>query len=61
MRYLSVNVLDGIEPSRRDDLISLAYLYVYLYKGSLPWQFKDAMDKNERAQRVKFGVILLTI
>ena len=27
----------GIDPSRRDDLISVAYMILYLYNGTLPW------------------------
>ena len=43
-RYLSKNVLSGVTPSRRDDLISVIYILIYFRSGNLPWVGLD--DKN---------------
>uniref|UniRef100_A0A6C0JXY2 non-specific serine/threonine protein kinase n=1 Tax=viral metagenome TaxID=1070528 RepID=A0A6C0JXY2_9ZZZZ len=36
--FVSVNVHNGIEPTRRDDLISVAYVILYMVNGGVPWQ-----------------------
>ena len=50
-RYVSIHVHDGCEPSRRDDLISMMYVLVYLAKGRLPW--KAAVSPELVAQMKK--------
>ena len=36
-KYISYHVHEGYVPSRRDDLISIGYLYLFLKYGSLQW------------------------
>lgn len=35
--FCSNNILSGVEPSRRDDLVSLCLILLYMQKGDLPW------------------------
>ena len=37
LKYASINVIKGKESSRRDDLISLGFVLIHLYKRNLPW------------------------
>lgn len=37
VQFASVNAMEGREQSRRDDLESLGYCLLYLFKGTLPW------------------------
>ena len=38
LKYASSHVLQGKEASRRDDLISLGYTLLFLFKRNLPWE-----------------------
>jgi len=51
--YISINVHNLIEPSRRDDIISIIYILFYLLLNELPWKNKS----NEETMRVKKNLI----
>jgi len=36
-RFMSINIHNGWEPSRRDDVISACYIYMYMIHGRLTW------------------------
>ncbi|KAG5502893.1 hypothetical protein JKF63_04664 [Porcisia hertigi] len=52
-RYCSANVHRGYEQSRRDDLESIGYLFVYFLQGTLPWQGIQA--KEQQIKTIKIG------
>lgn len=47
-RYASINALRGVEQSRRDDMESLGYIFVYFLKGYLPWMGITENDSNHK-------------
>lgn len=47
-RYASISAHRYREQSRKDDLESIGYILIYLYKGKLPWQGIKEKDKKTR-------------
>ncbi|KAK8860614.1 hypothetical protein M9Y10_012279 [Tritrichomonas musculus] len=51
-RYASVNAMQGCEQSRRDDMESLGFVFIYLLKGKLPWQGLPARDQKQKMKKI---------
>lgn len=56
IKYASVHALSGVTSSRRDDLESVIYVMMYLWKGTLPFSSTDKHDidmaiENSRTEK----------
>jgi len=52
-RYVAVNVHDGIEPSRRDDLEAICFVLMYFHlEGKLPWMGLHTSSKYRKYKEI---------
>lgn len=49
-KYISYNIHCGDSPSRRDDLISLGYVYLYMLMKELPWDILPSHNKEDNRE-----------
>mmetsp|Transcript_86452 Transcript_86452/g.106099 ORF Transcript_86452/g.106099 Transcript_86452/m.106099 type:complete len:381 (-) Transcript_86452:8-1150(-) len=52
VRYSSLNVHEGVEPSRRDDLEAVGYMLMHFLRGDLPWLGLKARSKKSKHKAI---------
>jgi len=53
VRYAGIHAHLGHEEGPRDDLESLAYVWAFFLRGSLPWQGISARNRDEKFARIR--------
>lgn len=51
-RYASLHSHEGEKLSRRNDLESIAYVLIYLFKGRLPWQGLESNYQSTKYDKI---------
>ena len=51
-RYASINALNYLTQSRRDDLEAVGYVLMYFLRGKLPWQGIPVQNKEVRYKKI---------
>ncbi|CAJ1410065.1 unnamed protein product [Effrenium voratum] len=52
VRYSSINVHEGSDPSRRDDLEATGYMLLHFLRGDLPWLGLKARSKKSKHKAI---------
>ena len=52
LQFSSINAMRGIEQTRRDDIISIGYMLIYLYTQYLPWTKLKSKDTYALGQKI---------
>lgn len=53
LRFMSLNIHNGWEPTRRDDVISACYIYMNMLFGNLPWDNIEKRNELKKWNNIK--------